>query len=331
MHLILDTYGTTIDREDFRFKITSDKHERIIAPRRISSISIFKNASISTAAILLAVETNIPVIIFNRQGKPAARLWSSYYGSIATIRRNQVLFAMDLRSIEWLLNAYRMKTAGQCGNLHWLAEQRPSIKNEMEQAITLMSRRIDTKDEFENLEAGKNAVMNLDATISKYYWEALSLAMKNNMPFEKRSRQPAQDHFNAIINYLYGMLYSVVEGAVITAGLDPQLGFLHADEYNEPTFVFDCIEPFRPWTDRLALELILQKKLNSACFEKYEGEKAEEEIGFWLSRQGKQIIIPAFFDCMKQANLFNNRRIKREDQIRAFCTQLAQRLKEPAP
>ncbi len=318
MHLILDTYGASIEREDARFKITSGEQERMIAPSRISSFNLIKNATISSAAILLAVEHDIPIIIYNRQGKPAARMWSSYSGSIATIRRNQVKLAEHPDGITFLLHVYRTKTMEQCRNLSRLAERRPARREVME----LAEQRMKAKLEATAADGAdpKMELMNLDAITSRYYWEALSEAMKEDMPFEKRSRQPAADAFNALINYMYGMLYSVVEGAVISAGLDPQLGLLHVDEYNEPTFVFDCIEPFRPWTDWLVLELILGKKLNTTCFE-------AEEKGVWISREGKKVIIPAFFEYMKTATLFNGRRIKREDQIRYFCTQLAGRLK----
>ena len=324
MHLILDTYGASIDREDFRFKIISGPNERSIAPSRISSINLLKSATLSSAAILLAVENNIPILIYNRQGKPSARMWSSYFGSISSIRRNQVLYANHSDAVTFLFKIFGMKTQEQCENLNWLADRRPAIKSEMHLATEKMRRQLDDPIEGNDISAKKSSLMNLDAVISKYYWEALSRAMGKDMPFEKRSRQPADDPFNATINYLYGMLYSVVEGAVIASGLDPQLGFLHADEYNEPTFVFDCIEPFRPWTDRLALELIMEKKLASSCFESEEG-------GTWISRAGKQVIIPAFFSNMKEATVFNGRRIKREDQIRFLCTELAQTLKEFNP
>ena len=60
--------------------------------------------------------------------------------------------------------------------------------------------------------------------------------------FEKRSRRPALDHFNSALNYLYGMTYGVVEGGIFAKGLDPFIGLLHTDQYNEPTLAFDLIE-----------------------------------------------------------------------------------------
>ncbi|MFO7558792.1 MAG: CRISPR-associated endonuclease Cas1 [Desulfobacterales bacterium] len=57
--------------------------------------------------------------------------------------------------------------------------------------------------------------------------------MPEKYQFSGRSRRPAKDPFNAVLNYCYGMLYSRVEKACILSGLDPFVGFLHTDNYNK--------------------------------------------------------------------------------------------------
>jgi hypothetical protein len=49
-----------------------------------------------------------------------------------------------------------------------------------------------------------------------------------------------------MLNYGYGVLYSLVEKACIYAGLDPFVGFLHTDNYVKKSLVFDLLEPYRP-------------------------------------------------------------------------------------
>ena len=83
--------------------------------------------------------------------------------------------------------------------------------------------------------------------------------------FAKRSR-PAEDIFNAALNYLYGMLYHLVQHAILQKGLDPFLPIFHRDEYAARGFVFDYIEGFRPWADRVLIELGLKEKLLSSHF-----------------------------------------------------------------
>ena len=80
---------------------------------------------------------------------------------------------------------------------------------------------------------------------TKKYFEALSSILPEKYKFKSRSRNPAKDEFNAMLNYGYGVLYSMVEKACIIAGLDPYIGFLHTDNYNKKSLVFDVIELFR--------------------------------------------------------------------------------------
>ena len=56
-----------------------------------------------------------------------------------------------------------------------------------------------------------------------------------------RNRDPAADGFNCMLNYGYGVLYSMVEKGIIVAGLDPYIGFIHADNYNKKSFVSDLL------------------------------------------------------------------------------------------
>ncbi len=62
-----------------------------------------------------------------------------------------------------------------------------------------------------------------------------------------------KDPFNACLNYCYGILYSLVEKACILSGLDPYVGFLHTDNYNKKSLVFDLIELFRIYGEQTAI------------------------------------------------------------------------------
>ena len=124
-----------------------------------------------------------------------------------------------------------------------------------------------------------------------------------------------------MINYLYGMLYAVVEQALFAAGLDPHLGILHTDEYDRPTLSFDLIEPFRPWIDRLIVEKILQKEIESSFFEPVEG-------GIFLSDNGKRFLIPAFNGWMLGQVRWQSRQLTREAHIYHAAASLAKTINE---
>jgi CRISPR-associated protein Cas1 len=115
------------------------------------------------------------------------------------------------------------------------------------------------------------------------------------------------------------MLYSVVEGGVFAAGLDPYLGFLHVDEYKKPTLVYDLIEPIRPWTDRLLIEAALKKEIKKSYFTK-------NQHGIFLNKNGKAWIIPLFNDFLRSERPWLQRESTVRNHIYYLAGRLAQRI-----
>ena len=73
-----------------------------------------------------------------------------------------------------------------------------------------------------------------------------------------------------MLNYTYGVLYSLVEKACICAGLDPYVGFLHTDNYGRNLW-FRSIEPFRILGDRTALLFFTGRRVKAEYFEPVPG------------------------------------------------------------
>lgn len=59
-----------------------------------------------------------------------------------------------------------------------------------------------------------------------------------------------------MLNYGYAVLESQVRIAIAEAGLDPTIGYLHANAPGRATLVFDLMEPYRPVVDRAVLGLV---------------------------------------------------------------------------
>jgi len=59
-------------------------------------------------------------------------------------------------------------------------------------------------------------------------FDHLVTAQKEDFFFRERSRRPPLDSLNALLSFLYTLLVHDATGAIETAGLDPQVGFLHA-------------------------------------------------------------------------------------------------------
>ena len=180
------------------------------------------------------------------------------------------------------------------------------------------------KDKLKNLEGRIQipdakwtaAIMGWEGQQAKHYWQAIGPNLLEQWTFQKRSRRPAKDKFNALINYGYGMLYSKMEQALFAAGLDPHLGILHADEYDRPTLSYDLIEPFRPWLDRLVIENILQNKIDENAFD-------ITEDGVFLSNLGKRWLIPTFNAWLLVKVRWHKKQLSREAHFFHAAARLA--------
>jgi CRISPR/Cas system-associated endonuclease Cas1 len=69
---------------------------------------------------------------------------------------------------------------------------------------------------------------------------------------------------NAILNYLYALLESETRLAVAALGLDPGLGFWHADTPARDSLACDLMEPVRPKVDAFLLDWITREPFNPA-------------------------------------------------------------------
>ena len=327
MQLVLDTIGLVLKVKSKRFHVVKDDRERTISPKKISSIAVTVGCMISSQAIALAAKHEVPIIFFDRLGRPTARLWSPYFGSLADLRRRQSLFGLSKQATKWAIGLFKLKLEGQLHNLNWLANRKPSRREALEKnqlAMVKIAAEFDQHIDKQSEEA-RGHLMGIEGSIARMYWQAIAACMPETLLFEGRSRQPAKDYFNALLNYVYGMLYSVVEGAAFAVGLDPHLGVLHADQYDQSTLTFDLIEPFRAWIDRMLLEACLRGILDDPSFYRAKGK------GVMLDKAGKRVVIPLFNDYMEQVKQHDGKRFSRKNHIYRFVQLFANQLKDIDP
>lgn len=89
--------------------------------------------------------------------------------------------------------------------------------------------------------------------------------------FQGRSRRPPMDAINALLSFLYVLLTTDMRSALEAHGLDPAVGYLHADRPGRPSLALDLVEEFRPFlADRLALSMVNRRQLDARAFRRLE-------------------------------------------------------------
>ena len=97
---------------------------------------------------------------------------------------------------------------------------------------------------------------NLEARAAAYYWANLF----PNIPEFTRKRDGIPP--NNLFNYGYAILRAIVARSLVGSGLLPTLGIHHHNRYNAYCLADDIMEPYRPFVDKLVLQIIDSNKYN---------------------------------------------------------------------
>ena len=345
MQLYLDSFAAFLSVKNGQFRIRLKSGEtHLFAVRTVNAILLTKGTGLSTDAALLAIEHDIPVLLMDAQTHfPLGQISSGRPGNIATVRKNQPDFCRSGEGMRWVAETLAKKVENQRALLRRLAEN-PNVPPDFpgdvrfaDKVMLSLEKRLREASEgltsSQTLTTLAETFRGQEGSASRAYFQQLvkylahlppeSLFRLPDATFEGRQKRPAYDPFNALLNYLYGMLYTSCHLALLKSGLDPYLGILHADRHGDyPTLVFDFIEPYRPWADRVALQLA-----EGVAFDEESFEPDADERGLWLSRTGKNAVIEAMLEFLETSSEYRGRQVKHRVQMNLDAQQLALRMK----
>lgn len=324
MELILNTYGTSLNRDNDGFMVTKDGERQRIPAEGITSIQISRGAQITSDAVLLAVEREIEVLFIAKDGTPMGRIWSPKYGSISSIRKGQINFSFSHDAVTWIKEIILQKIENQQAMILLMTPENTTDKVATDKAINRLE---DYRTKIKGLDG--EIVSDIAATLrgwegvaSKIYFEALNRFIPESLRFAQRSQHPALDAVNAMLNYGYGLLYGKIEGALIKAGIDPYVGIMHRDNYNRPVLVYDVIEIYRIWIDYVVFNLAAQHAITDEYF------SVKEDGSYWLEPLGRRVLIQSVNDYLEDVIMKNGIERSRKTQIDLYAQSLAQKFKK---
>lgn len=99
-----------------------------------------------------------------------------------------------------------------------------------------------------NVKSGDST--NLEARAAVYYWNNLFPEISHFT--RKQEGCPP----NNLLNYGYAILRAIIARALVSSGMLPTLGIHHHNRYNAYCLADDIMEPYRPYVDKLVIEII---------------------------------------------------------------------------
>ena len=307
MQLHLNTPGAYLHVKDKMFEIRLKQEgeikKHLFAAQKVTSILVATQAALSTDAIKLAMMFNVDIVFVEYDGQPFGRVWHSKLGSTTKIRKAQLEASLDKTGLKWILEWLTGKVTNQREFLMELKKHRKAKADFIQKAVDMLDGQV-TKiatTSGDSVQAVADTLRGLEGTAGRYYFETLSALLPDEYRFNGRSFRPAADPFNAFLNYSYGMLYSRVEKVLIIAGLDPYVGFMHRDDYNQLSFVYDFIEPYRIHAERVVYRLFSGKQVNKSHTERITN-------GYSLGKEGKVLLVTKYNEYMEADKIRHNGR-----------------------
>jgi len=256
----------------------------------LESVCVFGAVAVTPPALSLCWEHGVAVNYLTENGYLQARL-ASVPDTSVTLRRAQFRGADDP---ELALRLARNIVAGKLQNsrnslLRGAREAPVPADAEVLTAaagdIALVLRSLPGQTSLD-------AVRGAEGAGAQAYFASFSALLKQQrdaFAFRHRSRRPPRDRINCLLSFLYALLRHDCTAALTAIGLDPFVGFLHAERPNRPALALDLMEEFRPWlADRLAVTLVNRQQIGADDFREREGGAVE------LTDAGRKRVIAAW-------------------------------------
>ncbi len=203
---------------------------------------------------------------------PSGRFWARVTGPVSgnvLLRRQQFRMADDPDAAAAIARATVIAKVANCRTSllrHLRDHPKTPGSSEVEHAASQMRQILLQLERPLPL----NMLRGLEGQAAVLYFSVLKhliVAQTDSFTFDRRTRRPPTDRFNALLSFLYALLTHDACAALQAVGLDPQVGYLHACRPGRPALALDLIEELRPViADRLALALVNRQQVRPQGF-----------------------------------------------------------------
>ncbi|WP_353217828.1 type I-C CRISPR-associated endonuclease Cas1c [Sandarakinorhabdus sp.] len=277
MRRLLNTiYVTSEDawmrKEGANLVVESDGVEKGRVPlHMLEGVIGFGRPGASPALLAACAEAGVAVSFLNPNGRFLARLEGARTGNVR-LRRAQYRAADDPALTAAIVrNIVTSKAANQRTVLRRaLRDYGATLEDKQRSALDIAERRLGEMTRRALSAEDVATLRGLEGEAAANYFSVFDTLVRCEGPafrFAGRSRRPPLDRINALLSFLYALLGHDCRSALEAHGLDPQVGFLHADRPGRASLALDMMEELRPvLADRLALSMINRRQLEADDF-----------------------------------------------------------------
>lgn len=217
--------------------IDSAEEDASVRVDEISLLAIHTNASVTTPCLRILMQAGVPVVFVSQSGY--------YQGQTVDLSANisstrQAQYSRAVSRAETLTLARDLIEA-KLNNTARLLKRRKGARCAETRRMGKLAHKVARARNLESLRGYEGAAASLwFGCLAEFITREDDLFI-----FNGRSRRPPADAVNALLSYLYAVLAGTVATAVLAAGMDPFVGFLHVTRPGRPALALDLMEPLR--------------------------------------------------------------------------------------
>ncbi len=278
MQLLNTLYVTTPESylrlENDTLRVEIEREVKLRVPlHHLGAVVCFGHVGISAPLMHRLADEGVALVLLDDRGRFKARLEGSVSGNVL-LRQAQHRRTGDPA---FALEIARACVAGKIKNARHVLLRGAREAKTSDDEIVLARGGDDLAASLRALPGvvDLDALRGVEGDAARKYFFCLGLLVRADLraqfPMDGRSRRPPRNRLNALLSFVYAMWMNDCRSACEAAGLDPQVGFLHALRPGRAALALDLMEEFRPLADRLVLSLINRGQISAGDFAEREG------------------------------------------------------------
>ena len=249
-HLVITEFGTSLGVRDSRLIVKNDNQIKAFPLNRLCIVAIAKRGVVISSDLIESFSIRgIKLFFLDFRGVAHTALVGSAQHGVVQARIAQQQYCSE-----------QIPYAGHVVILGKISNQRAVInyfnKYHNDPHLTRASVQLHQIADSLSLQMSREELLGMEGSAAHIYFN--SLVQSNLLPssFVRREGRGSGEIVNSMFNFGYAILSSYIMSAIINAGLEPYLGFLHTKRPGKPSLVLDLMEEYRAWVvDRVVIKL----------------------------------------------------------------------------
>ena len=283
--------GSRIRIGEGRVVVERDEQELLDVPAGlVARIVCFGSVGVTAGLRNWALSSGVELAFCSQHGRYLGQVISGHTNRIERLRNQLTAADTPQRSLPLARQLVEAKIRKQAVLMRRM--MRKDTARELAESVEMMER-------YANMlaDAGsREEIMGLEGAAARAYFQAWTACVNPEFGFTGRNRRPPLDVVNSALSFGYAILLSEGVSTLVATGLDPGIGFLHADHEGRPSLALDLIEEFRPLiVDQIVMEALRRHRLKPD-----HGRRDDHRGGVLLTAAGREVIVDAYEHRMLQ-------------------------------